>query len=522
MTAEELEARLQQWKHKYFEAIAREELQQHYLNTLERALGRLALLAEGLDPVLDQQLKNLRHELRGNRDSDRISVILEKIQTLIQQDTSEQSSIKTSSALMLELLDAVNFPPHLSKEAARLAKAIKVTSDKHQLAGYQSQWLELINSAVGSAASGNTDAKRFWQRLLSFQPRKDHLQMCQGVLFGLLEKLHLPEQFSEDLLEIRVAVERHMTSENLPFIVDTLASLVNSLGREAELQKLEYRAFLTSLTDKINQLDMILLENANEEAEAYQHQSTLGEQLNASLDEMRRDIINDSRDAYQLKSMINLKLTSLCELFDDYRHADESRHTKSLHQISKLKAEMALLEDEAQRLRDGIRKAQESMRKDALTGIWNRQAMMEMLEQEYVRWKRYQNPLTLVIWDIDNFKQINDEYGHMAGDKILKEFANILTESTRSADFVARYGGEEFVGIFPETDLTMGTQLANKIREKIKEARFVYEGNPVPVTVSAGVASFVENDSADDVFKRADQGLYQAKKLGRDNCVSIE
>lgn len=93
-------------------------------------------------------------------------------------------------------------------------------------------------------------------------------------------------------------------------------------------------------------------------------------------------------------------------------------------------------------------------------------------------------------------------------------------QATRDADFIARFGGEEFVGIFPETRLEDALSLANKIREKVQNSKFHYENKPVPITASAGLATFRPNDTIDDVFKRADAALYRAKEAGRNRCLA--
>jgi len=178
------------------------------------------------------------------------------------------------------------------------------------------------------------------------------------------------------------------------------------------------------------------------------------------------------------------------------------------------------MEQESVVLRQSAEKSRDLALKDALTGIWNRQALNEDLEKEFVRWQRYQKPLSLVVWDIDLFKRVNDEYGHAAGDKVLKTIARIFVQATRDADFIARFGGEEFVGIFPETRLEDALILANKIREKVANSKFHYENKPVPITASAGLATFRPNDTIADVFKRADAALYRAKDAGRNRCLA--
>ena len=151
--------------------------------------------------------------------------------------------------------------------------------------------------------------------------------------------------------------------------------------------------------------------------------------------------------------------------------------------------------------------------------MWNRQALNENLEKEFNSWQRYKRPLSIVLWDLDHFKSINDTYGHAAGDKVLKTVAQLFLSLTRATDSIARYGGEEFMGIFPETGLEEAELLANKIREHIRESKFHYEGDSVQVTVSAGIAQFGHEDTIKDVLKRADEALYRAKAQGRNCCV---
>jgi len=122
------------------------------------------------------------------------------------------------------------------------------------------------------------------------------------------------------------------------------------------------------------------------------------------------------------------------------------------------------------------------------------------------------------VWDVDYFKAVNDKFGHSAGDVVLKTIARIFKDSTRQADFIARFGGEEFVGLFPEINLEQGLEMANKIRQTIENTQFQHNGISVPITTSAGLATFEKGDTIEDVFTRADKALYEAKGQGRNNC----
>ena len=117
--------------------------------------------------------------------------------------------------------------------------------------------------------------------------------------------------------------------------------------------------------------------------------------------------------------------------------------------------------------------------------------------------------------DLDHFKRINDGYGHLAGDKVLKIIATQLRKRLRPNDFIARFGGEEFVMLMPATSMAVGMQLANTLRAAIEACPFHFKGEPVTVTVSIGLAAFKPGERSDQVLKRADQALYRAKAAGR-------
>ncbi len=124
-----------------------------------------------------------------------------------------------------------------------------------------------------------------------------------------------------------------------------------------------------------------------------------------------------------------------------------------------------------------------------------------------------------MVWGIDFFKQVNERYGHQAGDKVLKVVAQVLQKNLRETDFVARFGGEEFVSLMPETTLGGGYKVVEKIRGIIEKLEFHYRGDNVKVTISCGISLFVENDIPDSAFSRADKALYQAKEQGCNRCI---
>ncbi|MFH1217850.1 MAG: diguanylate cyclase [Pseudomonadota bacterium] len=184
------------------------------------------------------------------------------------------------------------------------------------------------------------------------------------------------------------------------------------------------------------------------------------------------------------------------------------------HQDALIKANSELLEANKQ--------LEKLSTTDALTGLANRRYFLECFAAEYERAKRYRHHLSILIIDVDFFKKVNDTYGHICGDVVLKRTARLLKKNVRGTDLVARYGGEEIVVLLPETDNEQALVIAEKLRRDVASQRILCEGSPLSITVSIGVATQPETNfgEAEQLFNAADQALYKAKNDGRNKVVS--
>ena len=157
-------------------------------------------------------------------------------------------------------------------------------------------------------------------------------------------------------------------------------------------------------------------------------------------------------------------------------------------------------------------------RTDSLTGALNRIAFEDILNREIRNAKRKGRPLSLIIFDVDNFKSINDSFGHLFGDKVLRKVANLVAENLRETDVFARWGGEEFIILLPDTDLDRAVAVADKLRRIIHSYRFM---NNLTVTASFGVTQFEEEDDVVRFVMKADKALYTAKRNGKNRVESF-
>lgn len=532
---------LDEWKKKYYASLTALEQQQGYDVLLQRSLGRLALAAQGLDPALDKQLKSLRDVLRGKKDQPEIEKILNKMEKAITQmeEATAKDNSQTSGEIVAELLLSLTLTKQFKAEAKTLAKRLSPATNQ-AMPALIPEVLALLDRAVNQIPIEKKSAFGFnlfgKSKLPKDQPASNpetELQIVAGeldsqslnkipshrVLMDLLERLSLPTDLSKKATKIRHQIETGIDDAQLPSIINDIADIISTLGSQVVTEKHDYEKFLKSLTSRLNELDQRIRKTITEDATAFEQRKVMGKAVEEQVLGIRNEV-EDANDLDVLKSTVSDRLDFLNQHFENYRKSDHERFTQSQQQIKELNSRLKAMEQESLVLRESAEKSRDLALKDALTGIWNRQALNEDLEKEYTRWQRYQKPLSLVVWDIDLFKRVNDEYGHAAGDKVLKTIARIFMQATRDADFIARFGGEEFVGIFPETRLEDALILANKIRVKVANSKFHYENKPVLITASAGLATFRPNDTIDDVFKRADAALYRAKAAGRNCCLA--
>ncbi len=152
---------------------------------------------------------------------------------------------------------------------------------------------------------------------------------------------------------------------------------------------------------------------------------------------------------------------------------------------------------------------------DSLTSLSNRHYMVEIASQSLIQAQRYYQPFSVLVCDLDHFKEINDEFGHDAGDEVLKHTSKLLSKYARKSDYVGRWGGEEFILFLPQTDMEGAYQLAERIRESLESSIIVFNNKVIKFTGSIGISSLEPSDTFETVISRADNALYKAKAEGR-------
>jgi len=181
--------------------------------------------------------------------------------------------------------------------------------------------------------------------------------------------------------------------------------------------------------------------------------------------------------------------------------------------------EVKLLSRKIEKLEKELEKTKEESKEDFLTKLYNKRALDEYMSIKEAEFERYNRNYSIVMFDIDFFKKVNDNYGHDAGDAVLAAFAKVLKSEARNVDVVGRFGGEEFMALLSEADAKGGAIFAEKVRKKVEKARFMYKGERIKVTVSCGVSEREKHTSLQNVINSADEYLYKAKHNGRNQVA---
>jgi diguanylate cyclase len=253
--------------------------------------------------------------------------------------------------------------------------------------------------------------------------------------------------------------------------------------------------------------------------QTYQDNYSFGHMLEGEVEDIRESV-RFSKNLSELRSFVTAKLTFLKEALEKKRSEDEHRMQETDQKMGSLLGDLNRMKQEIQEVHQHTQTLERKVVLDPLTGIHNRRAYERRIMEELHRFQRYQQRFSLILFDVDHFKSVNDRYGHNAGDRCLREIVKRVEPTLRKSDFMARYGGEEFIIILPGTTKQGGFETAERLRRLVEKTRFVYKGEHIPITISLGVTEAGSDDTGETLFERVDMAMYAAKEAGRNQSVS--
>lgn len=349
-------------------------------------------------------------------------------------------------------------------------------------------------------------------------------EVIQELRYFLIEKASFFASVLnvQDFVQIKDSLEKDPEGEHLKNHIIIIISLVAEYLDKA----INVQSRLKSIIDEIvirfdktsSTLNSILEENSNILKKDIEEDKKIANELTG----VNHLIINES-SIEALKSKVLSKVDELSKEISkkiDNKHIALKHLEQEKDSVNKELSEYKVKEQELAKLKKELEKYKMESVTDPLTGLFNRKFMMKKIEEEIERGKRYGSKFSIIFLDIDNFKRINDVYGHIVGDFVLKYLSNIIKSELRKVDYAFRYGGEEMVILLSETNLENALKFSERLLETVRNTIFKYKTEELKITVSIGVAEFKPGETIEQLIERADMAMLKAKQAGKDRVVS--
>jgi diguanylate cyclase len=507
------------WKEKYFDLLDEQERSaasykksegsyKEKEDLLSKTIVRLTIATAGLDPLLDPLLLGIRDQLKNGINSQTLKDELEKFTTSVAQikHFPDQNQSAETDLLFDFLLQqyASEKQQNALKQLKKKANTVKFETPNQ------------LFIAIFEAIEPEDNAS---------PPQKIANHIDIGIvskqLLLLLEGIEIPSAFDQQAQTAKQLLSAsNQSAISFETILDKSFKLLLKIKQHNQSEQQDIDKFLSHITEQLAALDVSVMGASTAAQQSAESRSKLDQSVSEQMEKLQLSS-NHATKLEPLKGIINSRLASIAKEIQVHTQKEAIQRQKTQQQLDDLIGKIKDMESESSDLKSKLKIANTQALRDTLTGLPNRNAYNERLETELARWKRYHSPLSLIIWDIDHFKKINDSYGHKAGDKVLLLIAKQLSDHSRSTDFISRFGGEEFTMLLPNTDRQSALILANQLRQAIEKTGFNAGGVSVAITISCGVTEFIMDDTDETAFDRADQALYQAKEQGRNRCCVL-
>jgi len=516
-SSSEINEELKRWKDKYFEQgesfDEQRKFAKDYAALLQRILIRVSLAAENVSEALDQELASLRTAIRNaNPESNDLEKRLKRIDKLIlNADESKQQNVDKIISIMGKLAEqllSINIPRKQKSALRKLSKSISKDISSFQdypgiLSEYALLQAEILKEIVSpvkkeagffsrliGGATSDTASDQSFQVSSSDEQTAEDLELetteeksesteiapgftsiarhIKGTLNNLLDQLAFPNSANREVAKLRDQIKDELVWYELGPTLDDLASLIISVIGKGQR---DYEAFLMLLDERLIKVQKFLNDSQKSDQKWHGQNIEFDQAMRKQVSAISQEV-TDAKDIEDLKKSITGHLDNISTSVDLHSNEGERHGNNKKTEVKALQERIKSMEEETAYIRKRLKEERGKALRDSLTKLPNREAYDERFELELERWKRYKKPATLVVADIDLFKSVNDNYGHLSGDKVLQIMAKEIQNRIRTTDFVARYGGEEFVIILPETDLETSVQVIEKTREMIHRLPF--------------------------------------------------
>ncbi|MDP4984765.1 GGDEF domain-containing protein [Pseudoalteromonas tunicata] len=486
-----------------------EQARHAQIATLVQFVSKLSLTCKGIDIELDNRLANFRSLISKGIDFERLKPLIDDISILLQQQESRQDANirelhQTVNDAGKRLQQSKGVPDDLRRSLRNLLtnelNDIKATQDfVPVLSNLVEIYHQVLNNKHGD---------------LSSEPEQLSPDLANELL-NLTSELAFEGESAKKIDYIK---QRISTNHQLNVLLDSCINIIRLIVATISQERQTAQSFLFAINETLSLLHQTLLDSVNRSKDVGHRMAQLNQKIEDKIYQLN-DQSQQANSITELKLIVGKKLEALT-LDIKYKEELEIQERECITESLKvMQTRIDSLEKETSIYRERLAEQKFKSLQDSLTKLPNRAAFDERFQLEFNSFKRNNKNLCLVVIDVDHFKRINDSFGHSAGDKTLQVIASALKKTVRNTDFIARFGGEEFIIIMPDTDLKQIIQPLEKIRKAIKAIPFKFKDTSVQITISIGATQFMSVDTTQEVFDRADDALYEAKRTGRDRLV---
>ncbi|WP_409524264.1 diguanylate cyclase [Nitrincola sp. MINF-07-Sa-05] len=511
------------WKRKYKDLSHEFEQSERYaermIEQLRQLINSMITGLQGQDKLLDENLQILAKYLGDGEVRELRSVgreVEKRVRELDQKKNAVSREVADALSLWLSQIQRQSGDKISEEKLGDAREQIPEASEKfYALSKLIRQMLALQSGLHDNPPSADADTH-------DLDNEKDERQallipVISDKILELIECLRIPRERMESAQELIRRLENRPDMSELPDLLNEVVGLIRIAGLNVHD---DFEDYLLSLNKQLSHVQAFLAQSREEESKAGALHLELDRTVRHNISKIR-STVKESTDLTDLKQAVTRQLATVVKNMNSYRVHEEHRDQRLQKRYDELLEKVEAMEREAEDVKARIEEEQLKARTDPLTGLPNRVSYNDHIASELERWRRYNTTFSMCVADLDHFKNINDQYGHLAGDKVLRLVAKMMRHNLRGSDFISRFGGEEFVVIFPSTGLQEARQATEKLRQAIEKSPFNFQGKPVHVTMSFGLTEVAQGDDQDNVFGRADAMLYKAKGGGR-NAICFE
>ncbi|MAG75734.1 MAG: GGDEF domain-containing protein [Colwelliaceae bacterium] len=495
---------------------------------LTEFIAKLSSVCKGLDLELDNKLAKLRNTLKKSGSIEQLEKEIEQISKILTSHASKnEKNIRDMHNDFHEagsvLQQSKGIPPLLRRNLRELLT--ENSESKDALIQYVPKLSELLTiyaevlkakNDIDAGQPGKIGANA--SKAVATETAADASPFVERILSTISEiKLSQTQQSKLEQMSQQLKSNTHLDDGLLNIIAELFNIVVSDIERERQTAK----SFLSTLSGALLKLQRSIKSGIVSTQEQKSLQKTINQKIAKQLSSMI-DVIDSADSLNEAKQELNTNIEQISKTLS-IKSKEELAYFQALEEkLAETQAKVRELEKQSQSFEKRLIEQQKKSMQDALTKLNNRAAFDEYMTKAMVRFAHKSFDLAIAVIDLDDFKSINDTFGHSAGDKTLQVIASTLSKTLGESAFIARYGGEEFILVFEGLEYGAVMLALDELRVRVSKLPFKFKNKKVNISTSIGVTHIKDNDNVHQAFERADQALYKAKHEGKNRVIYAE